>query len=50
MITEEKSVKMVATAEEPVELYDRQIAKDAEPYWEEKKLRICITGSLKVSY
>ena len=28
-----------------VELYDRQIAKDAEPYWPQEKLRICITGA-----
>ena len=28
-----------------VALYDRQIAKDAEPYWPEGKLRICITGA-----
>lgn len=28
-----------------VSLYDRQIAKDAEPYWPEGKLRICITGA-----
>ena len=27
------------------ELYDRQIAKDAEPYWPQEKLRICITGA-----
>ena len=28
-----------------LELYDRQIAKDAEEYWPEKRLRVCITGA-----
>ena len=28
-----------------LELYDRQIAKDAEEYWPEARLRVCITGA-----